>query len=398
MVRAAASEEWQLRFARFKRYNPYTFSGLASWSEHGFLEEFHNILRTMDIVETSGVDFTTFQLKGAAYQWWRLYEMGSPAELASLTWVQFLEMFLREFVPQSRRDAWRAEFEQLRQGTMSVLEYAMRFDDLAGHAPALVSTVRERVRRFIEGLMHDIWFSMACELESDVSFKQVVGIARRVEDMWGHEREYMQDQEREDREVGKPRRLERSTGPYFGGRVRHDRGFMGHPVRFALQASHSVSGAHGSQSTHTTQFLQPHQQRGFFKCGDTNHKIEVVRSQERGEMEAKRPRGSGSFGGIPSGGQSYHNRGRPYRPAQTTHPAHRDASASHGSYSAHSGQSSSSALLTQSSHHASSVQASTGNSSGYQEQQFRQRRGCFECGKFDHYKRDCPRLLSGDPQ
>ncbi|XP_070034304.1 uncharacterized protein [Nicotiana tomentosiformis] len=35
---------------------------------------------------------------------------------------------------------------------MIVSEYAVRFSELAGHASALVATVRERVRRFIEGL------------------------------------------------------------------------------------------------------------------------------------------------------------------------------------------------------------------------------------------------------
>ncbi|XP_070047185.1 uncharacterized protein [Nicotiana tomentosiformis] len=147
-------------------------------------------------------------------------------------------MFLREFVPQSLRDAWYANFEQLRQGTMSVSEYAVRFSELARHAPALVATVRERVCRFIKGLRHDIRFSMDRELESDVSFQQVVGIARRVEGMWdqeeedrrGHEREYGRDQEREDREVRRPHRPERSTGPYFGGRVPHGRGFLGQLV------------------------------------------------------------------------------------------------------------------------------------------------------------------------
>ena len=123
----------------------------------------------------------------------------------------------------------------------------------------MVATVRERARRFIERLKHDIRFSIARELESDVSFQQVVGIARRVEGMWyqeredrrGHEREYRKDQEREDREARRPRRPERSTGLYFGGRVRHGRGFVGQLVQFALQALHSVSGAHGSQSTRT---------------------------------------------------------------------------------------------------------------------------------------------------
>ncbi|XP_070039504.1 uncharacterized protein [Nicotiana tomentosiformis] len=136
----------------------------------------------------------------------------------------------------------------------------------------------------------------------------------------------------------------------------------------------------------------------FDKVVDIAWQIEMVRIQERGERDAKRPRGSDGFCGVHSRGQSYHNRGRTYRPAQMTRLAHRGASASHDSYNTHSGQSSFSALLAQSSHHASSAQASTGSSSGYPEQQFFHSRGCFECGDFGHIKRDCPRLLSGAPQ
>ncbi|XP_070005479.1 uncharacterized protein [Nicotiana sylvestris] len=188
MVMAATSKEEQLRLARFKKYDPPTFSGLASESALGFIEECHDILRIMGIAEMSGVAFTMFQLKGVTYQWWRAYELGSPANAASLTLVQFSEMFLREFVPQSLRDTWRVEFENLRQGTMSVLEYTVRFSDLARHASALAATVRERVCRFIKGLKHDIQFSMARELESDVLFQQVVGITRRLKGMWDWER------------------------------------------------------------------------------------------------------------------------------------------------------------------------------------------------------------------
>ncbi|XP_070039578.1 uncharacterized protein [Nicotiana tomentosiformis] len=163
VVREATSEEEQLRLARFKKYDPPTFSG---------------------IVETSWVAFTMFQLRGAAYQWWRSYELASLADAASLSWAQFSEMFLREFVPHSLRDACHAEFEQLRQGTMSVLEYTIRLSDLARYIPVLVATVKERVCRFIERLRHDIRFSMARELETDVLFQQVVEIAHRLEGMW----------------------------------------------------------------------------------------------------------------------------------------------------------------------------------------------------------------------
>ncbi|XP_070036197.1 uncharacterized protein [Nicotiana tomentosiformis] len=136
----------------------------------------------------------------------------------------------------------------------------------------------------------------------------------------------------------------------------------------------------------------------FDEVVDIARQIDVVHSQECGEREAKRPRGSGGFGGLPFGGQSYHSRGRPYRLAQMTRPAHRGASASHGSYSAHLVQSSFSALPVQSSHHTSFTHASTYNSAGHQEEQFHHRRGCFECEDFGHIMRDCPRLLSRAPQ
>jgi len=84
-VIAAASEGEQLRLERYKKYHPPTFSGLASEDARGFLEECHRILRTMGITESSRVAFTTFHLKGATYQWWRAYELGSPVEVASLT-------------------------------------------------------------------------------------------------------------------------------------------------------------------------------------------------------------------------------------------------------------------------------------------------------------------------
>nr|XP_009801024.1 PREDICTED: uncharacterized protein LOC104246830 [Nicotiana sylvestris] len=89
--------------------------------------------------------------------------------------------------PESHRDAWCVEFEQLRQGSMTVSEYAVRFSDLARHAPALVATFSERICRFIEGFNPCIRFSMARELEMDIAYQQVVGIARRLEDMWSPE-------------------------------------------------------------------------------------------------------------------------------------------------------------------------------------------------------------------
>ncbi|XP_070055152.1 uncharacterized protein [Nicotiana tomentosiformis] len=158
---------------------------------------------------------------------------------------------------------------------MSVTQYEMRFSELAHHAIWLVPTKRERIRRFIDGLIYQLHFVITQENASGARFDEVVDIARR---------------------------------------------------------------------------------------------LELLHNQECKEMEAKRPHSSGGFNGVSSGGQSHHNNGRPYRPAQMARPAHHGALVNHDSYNARSGESSFSALPAQSSHHVSSAQVSTGSSSGYQEQ------------------------------
>ncbi|XP_070020660.1 uncharacterized protein [Nicotiana sylvestris] len=94
----------------------------------------------------------------------------------------------------------------------------------------------------------------------------------------------------------------------------------------------------------------------FKEVVDIAREIGSVRRQERVEREANRPCGSGSFGGVPSGGKFHHDRGCPYRHAQTTQPVHRGELLSHSSHINRSCQYSFSALPAQSSHHASSAQ------------------------------------------
>nr|XP_009781413.1 PREDICTED: uncharacterized protein LOC104230333 [Nicotiana sylvestris] len=103
----------------------------------------------------------------------------------------------------------------------------------------------------------------------------------------------------------------------------------------------------------------------FDEVVDIAWQIEMVRGQECGEREAKKPQGSGSFSGVPSRGQSYPDRGRPYMHARRLFQL---------------------------------IMVCTGSSTGYQDLQFHQRRCCFDCEDFGHIKRDCPTLLSGASQ
>ncbi|XP_070049934.1 uncharacterized protein [Nicotiana tomentosiformis] len=142
----------------------------------------------------------------------------------------------------------------------------------------------------------------------------------------------------------------------------------------------------------------------FDEVVDIDRQIDMVCSHERGEREAKRPRGLGDFSGVPSGGQFYRGKGYPYRHAQRGRPVHHGASSGQGSYSSHQGQSSLSALLAQSSSRAPSVLGSfaSGAPSSYSSSRCRIQSApppipgsFFECGEFGHMWRQCPRRSRG---
>nr|XP_016437597.1 PREDICTED: uncharacterized protein LOC107763622 [Nicotiana tabacum] len=129
----------------------------------------------------------------------------------------------------------------------------------------------------------------------------------------------------------------------------------------------------------------------FDEVVDIGQQLEMVRIQERENREAKRPLGLSCLSGVPSG-QSYHNKGRPYRPAQMAHPVHHGAPSSLGSYSVHSSQSSLNALLAQSLSNAPSVlrssvsvpSSSYSSTPGLIQPPPPQSKSCFEYGDLRH--------------
>ncbi|XP_070048913.1 uncharacterized protein [Nicotiana tomentosiformis] len=141
-----------------------------------------------------------------------------------------LEHIFVRVCPSELRGSWCSEFEHLRQGAMTMSEYAVRFSDLARHVPALVATVRESVRRFIEGLYPSIRISIARELEMDISYQQVMSITRRLEGMF--------PRDREERET----KRSQETGYYSGARAPAARHGMDYVSRLVHSALPVISG------------------------------------------------------------------------------------------------------------------------------------------------------------
>ncbi|BBN69753.1 hypothetical protein Prudu_1155S000100, partial [Prunus dulcis] len=101
------------------------------------------------------VRLAAFLLKGNAYHWWKAVRRGY-ANPAVLTWEEFQRVFFDQFYPHSYKNEKKSEFLHLRQGSMSVLEYEHKFNELSRFAPELVTTEEDRCTRFEEGLWLDI--------------------------------------------------------------------------------------------------------------------------------------------------------------------------------------------------------------------------------------------------
>ena len=69
-----------------------------------------------------------------------------------MTWVEFHGLFMSNYFPATSRHAKNQKFLELRQGTMTVMEYVARFTELARFSDDYVATNMAKVRRFENGL------------------------------------------------------------------------------------------------------------------------------------------------------------------------------------------------------------------------------------------------------
>ena len=69
-----------------------------------------------------------------------------------MNWTEFYELFMGKYFPATTRHAKTQEFLELRQGTMTVMEYVAKFNELSRFVDDYVTTNIAKVRRFENGL------------------------------------------------------------------------------------------------------------------------------------------------------------------------------------------------------------------------------------------------------
>ena len=115
-------------------------------ANHWF-QQIENVLEAMDITsDAAKIKLAAFQLESESQVWWNWDK--TSRDLEAMTWAEFHGVFMSKYFPATARHAKAQEFLELRQGTMTVMEYMARFTELARFGDDYVATDMDKVRRF----------------------------------------------------------------------------------------------------------------------------------------------------------------------------------------------------------------------------------------------------------
>ncbi|KAI8555167.1 hypothetical protein RHMOL_Rhmol05G0153800 [Rhododendron molle] len=175
------------------------------------MKEVKVILDTLGInLDGDRVALVTYQLKGEARYWWDLME--ATHTTATMTFAEFETLFLDKYFPTPLRLAKEKEFMNLKQGTMTVTQYAAKFEELSRYAPEAVATKDKKARRFEWGLTTA---RRAVVAQAFTTYAGVVQCALRLE---SEEADFKTRRKRATGNTGGPIRTQPPNnhhGPYF---------------------------------------------------------------------------------------------------------------------------------------------------------------------------------------
>jgi hypothetical protein len=101
-----------------------------------------SVEKKLQVVQCNSCDkvlLASQQFFGPAVDWWDAY-VEAHEEPESINWPEFRVAFREHRVPQGVIKLKKKEFQDLKQGSMSVNEYVTKFTELSHYAPNEVDT------------------------------------------------------------------------------------------------------------------------------------------------------------------------------------------------------------------------------------------------------------------
>jgi hypothetical protein len=122
------------------------------------------------------------QLSDHTADWWDAY-VEAHEEPESINWPKFRAAFRAHHVPQGVIKLKKKEFQDLKQGSMSVNEYVTKFTPLSRYAPYEVKTDEEKLECFLNVLNDGLTYAL--EAQDFENFQGMVNKALVLENRRG---------------------------------------------------------------------------------------------------------------------------------------------------------------------------------------------------------------------
>ena len=119
-----------------------------------WLQRMENLLEIMECPERFNVHLATYQFEKEAEFWWRIVKPRASEPV--LNWSQLKALMDAQYYRRDVRKVKDREFLCLKQGEMSVMEYAAKFNELSHFAPNQVTTKEMRMDHFEQKLRGEV--------------------------------------------------------------------------------------------------------------------------------------------------------------------------------------------------------------------------------------------------
>ncbi|XP_057418660.1 uncharacterized protein LOC130712862 [Lotus japonicus] len=186
--RELAQDQVRMR-TDFNRHGPPKFEGeVEPEKADQWIQEMEKIFETLRTPDAERVNLAAFMLKGDAEYWWRSARQLMTANHVAITWESFKRAFMDKYFLGTAKEEMENQFLRLRQGTMTVGEYAAKLEALSKHFRFFQVQVDEAYlcNRFQRGLRNEI--EKAVRPLGIRVYQQVVEKAREVEAMENRQR------------------------------------------------------------------------------------------------------------------------------------------------------------------------------------------------------------------
>ncbi|KAM6590683.1 hypothetical protein CsatA_013288 [Cannabis sativa] len=180
VVYPATEARHELLAERFRKQHPPEFEGgIDPVVAEEWISRIESILQMLRVDGNDRVKCASYMLRKDARIWWEVVEQTKDVD--TMNWDDFKRVFNEKYYNSAVLAAKVDEFTGLVQGSLTVTEYAQKFDRLAKFAPDLVPTDRVRAHRFVEGLKPMVARDVEIVSRGQFSYAQVVEMALTAE-------------------------------------------------------------------------------------------------------------------------------------------------------------------------------------------------------------------------